>query len=166
MPPNPEYWRYKLPKTALPEHYALYIAVTLPQNKSETYENITSAPKPMPNSAFVSFDSLIYYREYTLTEPPPAGTFVGKACINITMTSDTQNITFNLNHNFIEISERVIRDDRFVSTTTSTVANTTLMAQEVNIMNVTDDRMHQMVTLHLSSMMYVGDVAMLEIDFV
>ena len=54
-PSGPEYWRYKLPKTASPNHYDLHIAVTLPCNESDTYQNITSAPEPTPNGAFVSF---------------------------------------------------------------------------------------------------------------
>ena len=89
---------------------------------------------------------------------------MGKARINITMIMDTQNITFNLYHRFIRISERITRDGLFIQITTT--GNIKLMAREVNIVNMTNDVKHQMVTLHLSSMMYVGDTAMLDIDFV
>ena len=54
-PSGHEYWRYKLPKTASPEHYDLHIAVTLPRSENDTYKNITDAPEPAANGAFVSF---------------------------------------------------------------------------------------------------------------
>ena len=98
-----------------------------------------------------------------MTEPPPAGTFMGKARINLTMISDAQNITFNLYHKFIRISERISRDNLFTQSTTTD--NVKLMAREATIVNITNDVTHQMVTLHLSSMMYVREKALLDIDF-
>ena len=120
----------------------------------------------MANGALASFDSLIYYRGYTLTEPPPAGTFIGKAHINISMISDTQNITLNLYHKSIRISERFIEVDLSLQTAFVTTGDIKLTAREVNIVNITNDVTHEMVTLHLSSMMYVGERGLLDIDFV
>lgn len=42
--PTLQYWRYKLPRTAAPESYTLFIAVTLPTTAADEYQNISQAP--------------------------------------------------------------------------------------------------------------------------